>query len=105
MEKLYRVLGKRGRVTIPYELRVQVGFAYNDILSFEVSEDGAAITVRRERICSDCERGIPEKNDELTLYDILEELTGEERKAALLFLTVQWAEKQEGEKQCEKKTL
>lgn len=101
MEKLYRVLGKRGRVTIPYELRVQVGFAYNDILSFEVSEDGAAITVRRERICSDCERGIPEKN----VYDILEELTEEERKAALLFLTVQWAEKQKGERQCEKKTL
>ena len=96
MEKLFRVLGKRGRVTIPYEQRVQVGFAYNDILSFEVSEDGDAITVRRERICSDKMRDIPEKNDEMTLYDFLEELTEEERKAALLYLTVQWAENQEG---------
>lgn len=28
MNKLYRILGKRGRVTIPYEIRQRVGFAY-----------------------------------------------------------------------------
>ena len=30
MTKLYRVLGKRGRITIPYEIRQRVGFSYND---------------------------------------------------------------------------
>lgn len=31
MTKLYRILGKRGRITIPYEIRKRVGFSYNDI--------------------------------------------------------------------------
>ena len=26
MTKLYRILGKRGRITIPYEIRKRVGF-------------------------------------------------------------------------------
>ena len=34
MNKMYRILGKRGRITIPFELRKRVGFAYNDVLSF-----------------------------------------------------------------------
>lgn len=34
MRKLYRILGKKGRITIPYEIRSRVGFSYNDVLSF-----------------------------------------------------------------------
>ena len=49
MSKMYRILGKRGRITIPYEIRQRVGFAYNDVLSFEESEDGKAVLVKRER--------------------------------------------------------
>ena len=30
---IYRVMGKRGRITIPYDFRQQVGFGYNDILA------------------------------------------------------------------------
>jgi len=37
MNKIYKVLGKRGRITIPYEIRMEKGFSYNDILSFEES--------------------------------------------------------------------
>lgn len=33
--KIVRVLGKRGRITIPYEIRVRNKIGYNDILSFE----------------------------------------------------------------------
>lgn len=32
MNKMYRILGKRGRITIPFEIRKRVGFAYNDVL-------------------------------------------------------------------------
>ena len=28
MGPMYRVLGKRGRITIPFEIRKRVGFAY-----------------------------------------------------------------------------
>ena len=51
MTKLYRVLGKRGRITIPYEIRQRVGFSHNDVLSFTESPDGRTVTVKREKIC------------------------------------------------------
>ena len=35
MNKIYRNLGKRGRTTIPYEIRVRLGLRHNDLLSFE----------------------------------------------------------------------
>ena len=38
MEKIYKILGKRGRITIPYELRLKHGFAYNDVVSFEETD-------------------------------------------------------------------
>lgn len=54
MTKLYRVLGKRGRITIPFEIRQRVGFTYNDVLSFTESPDGRTVTVKREKICDNC---------------------------------------------------
>ena len=32
MGPMYRVLGKRGRITIPFEIRKRLLFSYNDIL-------------------------------------------------------------------------
>ena len=29
--KTYRILGKRGRITVPYEIRCKVGFKQNDV--------------------------------------------------------------------------
>lgn len=95
MERIYRVLGKRGRVTIPYEIRQKVGFSQNDVLSFESLEDGRTVTVRRERIC-DCQKsGQSDPDDEMTLYDFLNKLTPEQQRAALIHLSVKWAERQE----------
>lgn len=54
MNKLLRVLGKRGRITIPFEIRQRVGFVYNDVLSFAEAKDGRTVIVRREKICDDC---------------------------------------------------
>lgn len=48
MLKIYRVLGKRGRITIPYEIRQRIGFKYNDVLSFTQQDDGSVV-VRREK--------------------------------------------------------
>ena len=33
-ERTLRVLGKRGRITVPLELRKAIGLAYNDVVSF-----------------------------------------------------------------------
>lgn len=49
MIQMYRILGKRGRVTIPYEIRQRVGFSYNDVLSFTETDDGGAVIVSTTR--------------------------------------------------------
>ena len=94
MMKIFKVLGKRGRITIPFEIRRRVGFDCNDILSFEESEDGQAVLVRREKVCDECriKRGSPGDTAELLGY--LDGLTAEEQRAALVHLSVIWAEKQ-----------
>ncbi len=48
MLRLFRVLGKRGRITIPFEIRQRIGFEYNDVLSFTQQDDGSVV-VRREK--------------------------------------------------------
>ena len=92
--KIFKVLGKRGRITIPYEIRRRVGFDCNDILSFEESEDGQAVLIRREKVCDECpiKRGSP--GDTAELLGFLDGLTAEEQRAALVHLSVIWAEKQ-----------
>ncbi len=96
MPKIYRVLGKRGRVTIPYEIRRRVGFACDDILSFCESEDGRTVVVRREKICDECRTAYGRQEDKASLLDFLNSLTEEEQRTALVHLSVRWAEKQGG---------
>lgn len=95
MKKMLRILGKRGRITIPYEIRQRVGFEYNDVLSFTESDDGRTVIVKRERIC-DCGKNDlkDKKNEELTLFEFLNSLSPEQQRAALVHLSVKWAEAQ-----------
>lgn len=94
---IYRVMGKRGRITIPYEFRQQVGFGYNDILSFTKQDDNTVI-VKREKICDNCSNRqenaavseIPEAG--MTLMELLDRLTPVQQRAALVHLSVKWAE-------------
>ena len=80
MTKLYRVLGKRGRITIPYEIRQRVGFTYNDVLSFTESPDGRTVTVKREKICDNCSgTKTADKETEMTLEDFLDSLSAEQQ--------------------------
>lgn len=95
MSKIFRVLGKRGRITIPFEIRQRVGFKYNDVLSFAETADGTSVVVKREKLCNNCKQGSPSsKTDEVTLFDFLNGLSPEQQRAALVHLSVKWAEKQ-----------
>ena len=96
--KIFRILGKRGRVTIPYEIRQRVGFKYNDVLSFTESPDGRTVIVKRERIC-DCSlngEDVQKEKDkgEVTLLEFLNGLAPDEQRAALVHLSLKWAEAQ-----------
>lgn len=96
MKIMYRILGKRGRITIPYEMRRRVGFSYNDVLSFTEADDGKSVIVRREKICDNCKGAtLPVRcGDEVTLLEFLNGLSESEQRAALIHLSVKWAEKQ-----------
>lgn len=91
--KMLKVLGKKGRITIPFEIRQRVGFTYNDILSFTEAPDGQSVIVKRERICDECsaERAKALKEDKdndgsITLFELLNGLTEEQQKAAFAHL-------------------
>ena len=96
MKKMYRVFGKRGRVTIPHEIRQRVGFGYNDVLSFTEGDDGRTVIVRREKICDNCQpvTPTPQNEDEVTLYDFLNSLSPAQQHAAMVHLFVKWAYRQ-----------
>ena len=86
MNKIYRILGKRGRITIPFELRKELGFACNDVVSFEV-ENNKTIAVRREKICNDCRTAERDGVDAISLRDFLDDLSEKEQYAALNHLS------------------
>ena len=92
--KIFKVLGKKGRITIPFEIRMKKGFRYNDIISFEDRED--SIVIRKEKVCDGCRnQPICKPKDSVTLLEFLDSLSAEEQRAALVHLSVAWAEKQE----------
>lgn len=93
MLKIYRVLGKKGRITIPFEIRKRIGFRYNDILSFTQQDDGSVI-VRREKLCDNCIDIVDDCSENITLEDFLDSLSEEEQRDALVHLSLLWAEKQ-----------
>ena len=93
MLKIYRVLGKRGRITIPYEIRKYIGLRHNDILSFTQQNDGSVL-MKREKICDDCISIEDECTNDVSLEDFLDSLSEEEQRDALVHLSLLWAEKQ-----------
>ncbi len=97
MKKLFRILGKKGRITIPFEIRQKLNLGYNDILSFTESGDGRTVIVKREKICEDCvDRCIKnDATDKVTLLDFLNGLSKEQQRAALVHLSVLWAEQED----------
>lgn len=99
--KINKILGKRGRITIPYEIRLKMGFKYNDVVSFE-EQDNNTVIIRREKICDGYKKDAPnpveKPTDEITLLDFLDGLSAAEQRAALIHLSVKWAQLQGGDK-------
>ena len=50
MAQMFRILGKRGRITIPFEIRQRVGFSYNDVLSSTEAPEGRTVIGRPQFI-------------------------------------------------------
>lgn len=93
MKTIYRILGKRGRITIPFAFRQHVGFQPDDVLSFTIQED-QTVLIKREKLCNSCTPE-PEAAESagVTLLDFLDSLTPEQQQAAVLHLSTKWAER------------
>lgn len=91
--KIVRVLGKRGRITIPYEIRVRNKIGYNDILSFE-EKDKNTIIVRKEKLCSGCTPECSDEENSIHIEDFIDSLTPEQQHRATIYLNLLWAQKE-----------
>ena len=47
MNKILKVLGKKGCVIIPFEIRKSLGYNYNDVISFTPLKDGSILFKKR----------------------------------------------------------
>ena len=87
MNKIYRTLGKRGRTTIPYAIRVKLGLRHNDLISFE--EDSDTVIVRREKVCNNCfadDIDFSEVDNNDALLDFVDDLSDKERMTLFFYL-------------------
>lgn len=81
--KIYRIIGNEGRVTIPHQMRLCAGLLSNTVVSFElVSED--AVLVRREQLKNQAEP----QTEMPSLKELLEGLTESQRSAAQCYLAI-----------------
>ena len=93
MNKPVKILGKRGRVTIPFEIRQALGYTDNDILSFTAQPDGTLV-VRREKLCDDCNEEPAEERTSESLMKLLDALPDSQQREILIKLSIRWAEKE-----------
>jgi bifunctional DNA-binding transcriptional regulator/antitoxin component of YhaV-PrlF toxin-antitoxin module len=86
--KIYKILGKRGRITIPYAIRQKLGFEKDDVISFEAQDDGS-VSIRAEPRCCGCRED--DQPSIVSLQDILDELPMDAKRDALVYLSMQLA--------------
>ena len=89
--RLYRIIGNKGRITIPYSIRQAVGFLPDDVVSFRIV-DADSVLVRREAL-RDQERTASVPKPDATLMDYLESLSPKEQHTALVHLSILWAQR------------
>lgn len=84
MEKVYRLIGKRGRTTVPFEIRMKMRLGYNSLISYEMQDDDTVI-FRREKVCDGCKEP---QIEEATILDVVNSLTDGEQKALHRYLSI-----------------
>lgn len=86
---ILRILGKKGRTTIPFEIRKELGIRQNDVLSFTPTDDGRGVVIRKEIVCDGCKslkEGEDSRDNTIMLYEYLNELSPKHKRSAYDFL-------------------
>ena len=84
MNKIYRLVGKKGRTTIPFDIREKMKIGCNSLLSYEMKDENTII-LRREKVCDHCsDHGVKEGS----ILDVVNSLTETEQKALHRYLSI-----------------
>ena len=86
MATIRRVLGKKGRTTIPYEFRQILDLRHNDILTFAMNDDRTCVVITKEKFCTDCIKFVPQNKD-VSLDDFLSRMNRNEMLQAIAALS------------------
>ena len=82
MNKIFRVLGRKGNTTVPFAIRIKSRFKPGDVISYEI-KDADTLILHREKVCDHC-TDVCEKPKEASLLDV--SLSASEQKAVLRYL-------------------
>ena len=93
INKIIRVLGRKGNTTIPFAIRMKTGFKPQDVISFEV-KDRDTLIIHKEKICDRC-NGNRTKPKEASLLDVINSLTDSEQKAVFRYLAKRLSDKED----------
>lgn len=93
MTMIRRILGKRGRTTIPYEFRQILDMRYNDVLTFAMNNDRTCVVITKEKICTDCIKFVPRSKD-ISLDEFLSQMSTDEMLKAISALSKALVEKE-----------
>ena len=94
MPTMRRILGKRGRTTIPYEFRQILDLRHNDVLTFAINDDKTCVVITKEKICTDCIKFVP-YGKEISLDDFLSKMNKDEMLQTIAVLSKALVEKEE----------
>lgn len=86
-EKIVRVLGKKGRITIPYNIRKELDIKKDDVLSFEISDDNTVL-ITKEKLCAGKVHKCFKRETETALENFLDSLTPEQQRKACIYLNI-----------------
>lgn len=84
MNKIFRVLGRKGNTTVPFAIRIKSRFKPGDVISYEI-KDADTLILHREKVCDHC-TDVREKPKEASLLDVINSLSASEQKAVLRYL-------------------
>ena len=96
MNAKYRFIDRKGRLTIPYALRVKHGITQNTLFAVRENDDGT-LSLRQQRVvdatqCPDCQ--VVEK--ETSLLDFINSLKPTEQKAVFRYLAHRLSDEVDG---------
>lgn len=84
MNKIFKLIGKRGRTTVPFEIRMKMRLGYNSLVSYELKDEDTLI-LRKEKICDRCKEPTIK---EATILDVVNSLSDTEQKALYRYLSI-----------------